>query len=365
MPLLTIIFYGNTWIKFASYLKALLLLTILNFLTIYFLKLKGINNESSTFLLFVMFSILTRIAVYFLFKIRNKRKKIRYFEIITYRYIFVKGVILTGLLIVSTYLALNEEIFFVENLLNIRIWLLAVFIVLGISIFEDIEAEAQKVLQNMRDEQQMEIERNYLNAISTRTRELAKVRHDIKDHMFMINYLAEKEDMKGIKEYLGKIPVVEGNALITIPQKEWLGALIYSKAEQAKKLKIKFDFENYWNPELEIKVDNMDMLSLVANLLDNAIEAAQKVTDEDKKRVRLTLRENKNYLMIDVQNYYNANHLNIIDNRFKTTKRDEQLHGKGIDIIKEIAAKYIGDFFYDIKEDEIMMKITLQNVKIG
>mgnify|MGYP000449512056 CR=1 FL=1 len=52
----------------------------------------------------------------------------------------------------------------------------------------------------------------------------------------MINYLADKDDMQGIKQYLGKIPIVEGTALITIPQKEWLGALIYSKAEKAKKL---------------------------------------------------------------------------------------------------------------------------------
>ena len=46
--------------------------------------------------------------------------------------------------------------------------------------------------------------------------ELAKIRHDIKNHIFMINYLAEQDDIEGIKEYLGKIPIVEGNALITI-----------------------------------------------------------------------------------------------------------------------------------------------------
>jgi len=38
----------------------------------------------------------------------------------------------------------------------------------------------------MRNEQQMDIERNYLNAITRRTQELAKIRHDIKEHIFMI-----------------------------------------------------------------------------------------------------------------------------------------------------------------------------------
>jgi hypothetical protein len=365
MPLLTFIFYGNLWIKFASYLKLLLVLTMLNFLNIYLLKIKGMNNENSTFIIFVVFSILARIIIYFLLKRKNRQKKIRYFEIIEYRYILIKGIIAIVLLIVDTYLALNEEILGIEFLWNIRFLIVVLFVVLVISIFEDIEAEAQKVLQTMRDEQQMELERNYLNAISTRTRELAKIRHDIKDHMFMIRYLAEKEDMKGIKEYLGKIPVVEGGLLITIPQKEWLGALIYSKAEQAKTLEIEFDFENHWKPDLEIRVDNMDMLSLVANLLDNAIEATQKVTEKEKKQIKAVLKENKNYLMIDVQNYYNQNCLNLVGDKFKTTKKDKQLHGKGLDIIKEITAKYRGDFCCDIKEEEIMMKITLQNINIG
>ena len=55
---------------------------------------------------------------------------------------------------------------------------------------------------------------------------------------------------------------------------------------------------------LEIVVDNMDILSLTANLLDNAIEAAQRVTEKEKK-VKIILNQSKGYLMFDVWNYYN------------------------------------------------------------
>ena len=213
-----------------------------------------------------------------------------------------------------------------------------------------------------KEEQQAEIERNYLNAISTRTQELAKIRHDIKDHIFMINYLAEQDDIQGIKKYLGKIPIVEGNALITIPQKEWLGALIYSKAEKAKQMGIEVMLENRWSPERAIAIDNMDLLSLAANLLDNAIEAAQKVTEKEKRKISVILEQNKGYLMIDVWNCYNQNYLKIVGNKFKTTKGDKHLHGKGLEIIREIAEKYMGDFTYDIEGDKIVMKITMQNI---
>ncbi len=365
MPLIDALFYGNKWIKAASYLKLLLVLTILNLLSAYMLnQIKCDENENSSFIIFVVFTIITRLLVYIFLKERRKQKKINYFEIISCRYILIKAIISIILLFAHSYIVLNEEMFHTEMLWNLRVILLVILVVLVISIFEDIETEAQKIVENMRNEQQMDIERNYLNAITRRTQELAKIRHDIKEHIFMIYYLAEKDDIQGIKDYLGKIPVVEGSSLITVPQKEWLGALIYSKAEKAKKVGVEFDFENQWNPELVVMVDNMDILSLTANILDNAIEAAQKVMDKKKKKVKVVLNQNRGYLLIDVWNHYNKSYLDIVGNRFKTTKKDKQLHGKGIEIIRETAAKYKGDFSYDMKEDEIVTKITIQNIMV-
>lgn len=365
MPLIISVFYGNIWIKIATYLKLLLALAVLDLLSAYILnQIKSTNNENYPFVIFVFFTIIARILVYLFLKNRDSQKKTNYFEITTYRYILIKGMIAITLLIVDSYIVINEEILHTKFLGNMKIALLIILVVLIISIFEDIETEAQKVLKKMREEQQVELERNYLNVISTRTQELAKIRHDIKNHIFMINYLAEQDDIQGIKEYLGKIPIVEGNALITIPQKEWLGALVYAKAEKAKKTGIEFELENCWKPEQIIAVDNMDLLSLTANLLDNAIEATQKVIEKEKRKMGIILNQNKGYLMIDVWNYYNKDYLKIVGNKFKTTKKDRQLHGKGMEIIQEIVEKYMGDFSYNIEENKIIMKITMQNMTV-
>ena len=365
MPLVVYIFYGNTWIKIATYLKLLLALAVIDLLSAYALnQIKNPNNENYSFAIFVLFTVVARILVYLYLKRRDKPKKINYFEITTYRYILIKGMIAITLLIADSYIFINEEILHTKFLGNMKILLLIILVVLIISIFEDIETEAQKVLKKMREEQQVELERNYLNVISSRTQELAKIRHDIKNHIFMISYLAEQDDIQGIKEYLGKIPIVEGNALITIPQKEWLGALVYAKAEKAKKIGIEFELENCWKPEQAVMVDNMDLLNLTANLLDNAIEATQKVLEKEKRKMGIILNQNKGYLMVDVWNYYNKDYLKIIGNKFRTTKSDKQLHGKGIEIIQEIVEKYMGDFSYSIEENKIIMKITIQNITV-
>ena len=108
----------------------------------------------------------------------------------------------------------------------------------------------------------------------------------------------------------------------------------------------------------------MDLLSLTSNLLDNAVEAAQKVIESEKKKIKVIFNQNKGYLIIDVWNYYNKNFLDVVGNRFKTTKKDKQLHGKGMDIIRETTLKYKGDFSYEIIADKIIMKTTIQNISV-
>lgn len=363
MPLIVTLFYGNVWIKIATYLKLLLILTVLNLLGISVLnRFKDIDNEEFIFILFVVFTIVVRIVEYLLLKRRGERIKINYFEITSYRDILIKGIISIILLTSISYIMMNEGILHTELLWNIGIVLLAILVALVISIFESVEVEAQKALKKMREEQQIEIERNYLNVITTRTQELTKIRHDIKNHIFMINYLAEKNDIEGIKEYLGRITIIEEGNLITIPQKEWLGALIFSKSELAKKSGIKFEFDNRWSPKQTIYIDNMDLLSLIGNLLDNAIEASQKVIEKEKREIGIVLNQNKGYLMIDVWNYFNKDYLRISKNGFKTTKRDKQLHGKGMEIIREITERYEGDFSYTVEKNKITMQITIQNI---
>lgn len=51
--------------------------------------------------------------------------------------------------------------------------------------------------------------------------------------------------------------------MITFPQREWLGALIYSKAEKAKKAGVELDFENCWSPERTYLPYTDDMLDIL------------------------------------------------------------------------------------------------------
>lgn len=361
MPFMICLFDGDVISKAKGYLKFLSYLLIVNFGGYFFLNHHVIKNENNAFFLFIVYSIALRLGIYFYLHKKEQKKNISYFELGDYIDILIKIIIVLLLLIGSIYCEINVTLRELSIFDYLKIVFLSITVFLVINIYEDMEQEADKMIKKMKYYQQEELERNYLDAISEQTKELAKIRHDIKNYMFMINYLASKDDLDGIKKYLNKIPALEGEAMLTIPQKEWLGALVFTKAERAKKMKIDFKLINKWEKDLKISMDNMDLLNLIGNLLDNSIEAAARVPQEEKRKCILILNEKKGYLLIDVINSYHPQYLKIVKGKMKTSKKDKSLHGKGMEIINSIVNKYCGNLEYEMKDENIRFQITLLN----
>ena len=249
------------------------------------------------------------------------------------------------------------------NLGQLQATLLVILIILLLNIYENIEEVVGNLIEKMKYYQQEEIKHNYLGIISEKIQELSKIKHDIKDHMFMVNYLLEKGNLDEVKKYLDKIIFVE-KELMLIPQKEWLNSFIYSKVIAARKKGITLEVKNEWDQDLCIETDDMDLLSLLSNLINNSIEALEYVEAGEKKRSILTLKQRKEYLLIDIFNYFNCQYLRPSTGRLLTTKTDKRIHGKGMNIVKDIVTKYEGGFDYKINEDKIYIEVTLKNKQV-
>jgi sensor histidine kinase regulating citrate/malate metabolism len=104
------------------------------------------------------------------------------------------------------------------------------------------------------------------------------------------------------------------------------------------KIEIESDFSNF---------DTLDVCVLISNLLDNAIEASEKI---DVPRIVLIIREEKNYLCITLKNKISKS---VLDSNkdLATTKKDIENHGFGIYSISQIVDKYDGiQEFYEQKD---------------
>ena len=90
------------------------------------------------------------------------------------------------------------------------------------------------------------------------------------------------------------------------------------------------------------KISDVDLCSVLGNLLDNAIEACEKDNIENKTIIlHMTVRNS--CLLICVKNSISESIISSNPN-FVTTKQNKEIHGMGLKSIRSIAEKYSGSF---------------------
>ena len=102
-----------------------------------------------------------------------------------------------------------------------------------------------------------------------------------------------------------------------------------------------------------------EIIILLGNLLDNAIEAAEKCESEGMVLVRI-VRE-KRQLVITVKNSY-AGQLHLEDSRLMTSKLDEENHGYGLVAIQDIAGRYDGTFVVKAEGDYVKATVLIPDM---
>lgn len=88
-----------------------------------------------------------------------------------------------------------------------------------------------------------------------------------------------------------------------------------------------------------------DICLILGNLLENAVEAAQKV--EGKRYIKIKIKYDKNNLLVFVSNSYRGALIKTKDNRLRTTKSDIENHGVGLASVYRAVTKYHGAVVID------------------
>ncbi len=89
-------------------------------------------------------------------------------------------------------------------------------------------------------------------------------------------------------------------------------------------------------------MEDADIYALFGNILDNAIEAVDRLEDPDKRLISLTVHAQDHFLIVSQENYYDGV-LELDHGLPMTTKADKRFHGFGMQSIKMLAEKYGGD----------------------
>lgn len=122
--------------------------------------------------------------------------------------------------------------------------------------------------------------------------------------------------------------------------------LAYAENRQHEKI-IGFiiDFQTDICIPMMLPFKGADICLILGNLLENAVEAAQKV--DGKKYIEIKMKYDKNNILLSVTNSYSGKLLKTKDHRLKSTKTDAENHGVGLASVYRAVAKYCGTVIID------------------
>ncbi len=188
---------------------------------------------------------------------------------------------------------------------------------------------------------------------------LRKIRHDITKHTANAVELIEegrvddavdllKNAGEAAKHIISQYNVNTGNSVVD--------SIISSRAALCESKGITF---TYCIEPLEgINIETVDLSSLLSNLLDNAVEAAQQTPDG---YIKIEIFKYKAYYGIYVENSF-LGEKTIVHNgsQLLSTKSNSVMHGYGTQIIQDIAQKYSGDSTWNADGESFRSNVLLK-----
>lgn len=107
-----------------------------------------------------------------------------------------------------------------------------------------------------------------------------------------------------------------------------------------------------------IGIGNMDLCTLFANILNNAIEACEQ-NPEDRRTITIKSASRGGFLTVRAENYVLTEPV-IENNTLKTTKTDAAHHGFGTEQIRAVAKKYNGEVKYECRDHLFCVTVQLE-----
>lgn len=184
--------------------------------------------------------------------------------------------------------------------------------------------------------------------------------HEYKNHLNAIYGVLQVGDYNQIKDLVkGYIQNVSNeDHLIELSKinNQLIRALIYSKISYATSIGINFKY--YIKSSLkDINVSDSELVIIISNLLNNAIEAS---SESDDKYVELTLSKKNNKYDIMIKNSVNNGYFINVSEMFNygySSKGDER--GVGLYNVRNIVQNNGGEILIDIDEDIFTIEIKI------
>ena len=224
----------------------------------------------------------------------------------------------------------------------------------------------QQGMAALREEQATYfVERQQTQAIRARIHEaeqfytrIRQLKHEMRGHMTNIKVLAGQGEYASLEDYIAKMDESMSGFELTLQTGNPVTDVIVNDIRRRSlDLGIRFQVDFHYRPP---GFDAFDVGIILQNLLQNAVEACEKV-EEGERFIVLTGKRKGRFFLIEVKNSFTGEVVFGQDGLPVTTKQeDAPMHGIGLANVRREAEKYMGELELKTVQREFSATVLLQ-----
>lgn len=310
------------------------------------IPIKDLSNESYFYVIIIVSKIVFAILGTLLPLFRKKR----YILEAKRNWILIIPIIIMLWILSVNFLELIFRGVINYKLLYLSIVALMIFCVSIYFLLEFLLKDAEKRTHQMFVLQQLRYQKENMDDAREMNEEIRRIKHDLKHKLaYVVEGLKDNNLDEMIKILESSTDEINKNNVISFSSDESMNYILQSKNKMAIQRGILLRCEIAYEKSDSIKDE--DLIILLGNLLDNAIEHSQ-----ENCEVYLFIKAEKGLLHIKISNPVKS--LNI-DTKV-TSKKDKRNHGYGMKSIRQIVNKYNGDIDEKVILDNFVVDILLK-----
>lgn len=237
---------------------------------------------------------------------------------------------------------------------NVALKIAFIFIVLGVFLelaLLLILAATREVYKerDLLNQKYLKLQESHYKYLEQRETATKKFRHDMRNHIYILQHLLEQGKQEEAKQYAGEMeqhfnamgtPISVNHGIVD--------AILNKYAAECEEKNIALSVKGYM-PQ-ECRISSFDLCVIFSNLLSNAIEATENCVE---KKICLELRHEEGDFMLCIKNTYDGKLIEK-DGSIQTRKQDKEMHGYGLANVKECVARNQGHMYIKTQEEFVV-----------
>lgn len=208
--------------------------------------------------------------------------------------------------------------------------------------------EYKNEIKFLKEKEKMQYE--YYDMVSKREEIVKKISHDIKNNLEVMSKLKDEKERLSIAEDINDS--LDKYSLVKYSTQDLLNVILNIKVKDARKKNLNIDIDVKTNLSF---IDSIDVSNLITNILDNAINGAEKSED---KNITFIIKKKMNYIIVECSNSFSGEVKFNRKNELISSKNGD--HGYGTKIIKNVVNKYNGTLDYEVNDTKFTINIMFQ-----